>query len=113
MNNPEQPIKDLLQEPIHMKVEDTNLDFETAREIAREKAREISTDPMLLSWYKGETGEYYPKFDCGFLNKPAWIVYAQSRGGDITIDINDETYVFIFMSYDRPTSFYEKYLKTE
>jgi hypothetical protein len=45
---------------------------------------------MLLAWYQGKTGDYVHKTECGIGDKPAWIVYAESRGGDITIDINDE-----------------------
>ena len=53
---------------------------------------------MLLAWYDGKTGDYVPKTECGVGDKPAWIIYAESRGGDITIDINDEEYVFIYRS---------------
>ena len=36
-----------------------------------------------------KTGEGYPNIECGKGDKPAWVVYAESRGGDLTIDIND------------------------
>jgi hypothetical protein len=49
----------------------------------------------LLAWYQGKTGGYVPKTECGVGDKPAWIIYAESRGGDITLDINDEEYIFI------------------
>jgi len=29
-------------------------------------------------------------------DKPAWLVYAESRGGDLVIDINGESYVFVY-----------------
>jgi len=29
--------------------------------------------------------------------KSGWIVYAESRGGTIAIDINDEEYIFIYL----------------
>jgi hypothetical protein len=91
------PIKNFLTNPIHLRSE-KNLDFETAKELATQKARELGSDPMLLAWYQGKTGEYTPKTECGAGDKPAWIVYAQSRGGDITIDINNEEYIFIYRS---------------
>jgi hypothetical protein len=90
------PIKNFLTNPIHIKSESP--DFKTAKQIATQKAKELCSDPMLLAWYDGKTGDYIPKTECGVGDKPAWIVYAESRGGDITIDINDEEYVFIYKS---------------
>ncbi len=92
------PIKNFLKNPIQLKLEKEPLDFETAKQIADQKARNLCSDPMLLAWYQGKTGDYVPKTECGVGDKPAWIIYAESRGGDITIDINDEEYIFIYKS---------------
>jgi hypothetical protein len=91
-------IKTFLTNPIQLKSDKESLDFETAKQIANQKARDICSDPMLLAWYQGKTGDYVPKTECGVGDKPAWIIYAESRGGDITIDINDEEYIFIYKS---------------
>jgi len=91
------PTKNFLTNPVNL-TSDKDLDFETAKQIASQKAREIGSDPMLLAWYQGKTGEHTPKVECGAGDRPAWIIYAESRGGDITIDINDEEYVFIYKS---------------
>jgi hypothetical protein len=87
----------------HIKIssDDKGLDFVKAREIAKQKAKEFCADPMMLSWYQGSTGESYPSLECGRGDKPAWILYAESRGGDITIDINDSQYVFIYLCVTR------------
>ena len=53
---------------------------------------------MMLAWYEGKTGDYVPKTECDVGDKPAWVIYAESRGGDITIDINEEEYIFIYKS---------------
>jgi hypothetical protein len=84
----------------HIELKDDNpkLDFEAAKEVAKQKAEELGDDPMLLSWHQGETGESYPNLECGPGDKPAWITYAETRGGDLTIDINAGQYVFIFLS---------------
>ena len=84
----------------HIKIENDNLDldFSDAKDLAKQKAKETCADPMLLSGYLGKTGESYPNLECGPGDKPAWIVYAESRVGDLTIDINKEQYVFIFLS---------------
>ena len=92
-------IKTFLTNPIQLKSEKKSLDFETAKQIADQKASDLCSDPMMLAWYQGKTGDYVPKTECGIGDRPAWIIYAESRGGDITIDINDEEYIFIYKSY--------------
>jgi len=83
---------------IELKSDKPDLDFEAAKDLAKQKAEEICADPMLLSWYQGQTSESYPNLECGPGDKPAWIVYAESRGADLTIDINEGQYVFIYLS---------------
>ena len=91
-------IEDYPGQHINVAVDNPALDFEAAKDIAKQRAKEICDDPMLLSWYQGQTGESYPNLECGPGDKPARIVYAESRGGDITIDINQGLYVFIYLS---------------
>ena len=83
---------------IELRIENPNLDFEEAKDIAKQKAKETCADPMMLSWYQGKTGESYPNLECGPGDKPAWIIFAESRGGDLTVDINDGQFIFIFLS---------------
>jgi len=83
---------------IKIQVDQKNLSAEQAKDIAKAKAKELSKDPMLLSWYNGRNGEYFPKMDCGTWDKPVWIVFAESRGADIAININDGEYVFLYLS---------------
>jgi hypothetical protein len=91
-------IQDYPGKHIALKIDDPNLDFTKAKDLAKQKVKEICDDPMLLSWYQGKTGESYPNLECGPGDKPAWIVFAESRGGDLTIDINAGQYVFIYLS---------------
>jgi hypothetical protein len=83
---------------IKIRTDEKNLDFVTAKDIARQKARELAEDPMLLSWYNGKTGEYFPKLECGSWDKPVWIIFAESRGADIAVNINDGEYIFLYFS---------------
>ncbi len=83
---------------IELKSDSPDLDFAQARDLAKQKAKAICADPMLLSWYQGKTGRSYPNLECGRADKPAWMVYAESRGGDLTIDINEGQFVFIYLS---------------
>jgi len=83
---------------IRLTVDRPNLDIVSATNLAREKARELSKDAMMLSWYCGKTGEYYPKTECGRTDRLPWIVFAEVRGADIAISINEGEYVFLFLS---------------
>ncbi len=50
-----------------LKIDNPDLDFAEAKDLAKQKAEETGADPMLLSWYQGETGESYPNLE--YLNR--------------------------------------------
>lgn len=90
------PLKrDMLRDPVHLRVAGA-LDFARARALADRRAEELAAEPMLLAWYNGGTGEFSPQVTCCRDAKPAWLTYAESRGGDLVIDINDEAFVFVY-----------------
>ena len=91
-------LKAFKENHIRLTVNNEELGIATATDLAKQKAKELSEDPMLLSWYCGKTGEYYPKTECGRSDKPPWIIFAESRGADIAIDINDGEYIFMYLS---------------
>jgi hypothetical protein len=91
--------KDMLVNPVSMHINET-LDFETARLVADQKAKEMANDPMMLGWYEAKSGKFSPNVECCSEHKPGWIVYAESRGANITIDINNEAYIFIYRDFD-------------
>ncbi len=95
---PSEQLKDFWGNNIKIQIDEKDLDFVKAKDIAIAKAKELATDPMLLSWYNGKTGEYFSKLDCGTWDKPVWIVFAESRGADIAIDINNGQYIFLYLS---------------
>ena len=88
--------KEMLRSPITISIPGETLTFVTAKAIADSKAKRISSGAMLLAWFDMKTGEVSPRVECCREDKPGWLVYAESRGGDIVIDINDEEYVFIY-----------------
>ena len=88
--------REMLRDPIDIDVTDTPLDFARARAIAGGRAREIAADPMLLAWYDRGAGRFSPQVTCCGGDKPSWLIYAESRGGDLVIDINREAYVFVY-----------------
>jgi len=92
--------RSFLVNPVDVTVEDPALGFSDARIIADQKAMELAQAPMLLGWYDSKRGRFSPDVACCSEEKPGWIVYAESRGGDLTIDINNEQYVFIYGDFD-------------
>jgi hypothetical protein len=88
--------REMLKAPIHLRVAEEPLDFFRARALADQRAAESGTEPMMLAWYNGGTGEFSPQVTCCGTDKPAWLIYAESRGGDLVIDINDEAFVFVY-----------------
>ncbi|MFO7708033.1 MAG: AF1514 family protein [Desulfobacterales bacterium] len=89
------------KERVSLRVAEAGLDFETATDLAKCKAREICAEAMLLSWSNAETGEYFPTVECGCSGRPAWVVYAEARGADLTIDVNDGRFIFMFLKLAR------------
>jgi hypothetical protein len=88
--------REMLKDPLDLRVDEPCLDFARAQALAVQRAREAAAEPILLAWYNRETGEFSPRVPCCRDDKPAWLIYAESRGGDLIIDINDEAYVFVF-----------------
>lgn len=90
-------LKEYPGDHIKLQIDDPDLDISSAMALAKQKAGERCNDPMLLSWYCGITGEFYPRFECGYRDKEPWVVFAEARGGNLTIDINGGEYIFIFL----------------
>ena len=88
--------REMLRNPIDIEVADAPLDFARARAIAEARARQEAADPMLLAWYDRDAGRFSPQVTCCGDNKPTWLIYAESRRGDLVIDINREAYVFVY-----------------
>jgi hypothetical protein len=89
--------RDMLKDPIDLEVADAALDFTRARALAEARARQEDPDPMLLAWYDRDAGAFSPQVTCCGDKQPAWLIYAESRGGDLVIDINQEAYVFVYL----------------
>ena len=90
-------ISDSRKEEIDLQIEGPDLEFVKAKAIVKKKAQAMYGETMLLSWHNALTGEYYPTYDCGGSDQPAWIVYAESRGANLTIRVNDGAFTFMFL----------------
>ncbi len=98
MTNCKHLTKEMLNHPVQMRVDDMRLNFCSAKAIADRKAHEMSSDPMLVAWFDRNGGKFSPDTICCDREKPSWLVYAESRGADISVDINDQDYVFVYKS---------------
>ena len=87
--------REMLKDPIEIQVAG-GLDFQQAKHLASHRAAEIGAEPMLLAWFDRTRGVFSPNLTCCREDKPSWLTYAESRGGDIVISINDLEYVFVF-----------------
>ena len=91
-----QPLKYMLINPLKIRTEHADLDLSAARTMADEKGRSLCPVPMLVSWYDATTGKSYPDTESRIAGKPGWLDYAESRRCDVTVDINDEQFVFVY-----------------
>jgi len=90
----------MLKNPIRIQVDNEALDFARAKQLADEAAKKVTADPMLLAWYNAKTGDFSPPVTCCGEDRPTWLIYAESRGGTICIDINEEEFVFVYRPFD-------------
>ncbi len=74
------------------------MSFSEARKLADEKAKSTLLDPMLLAWMDGKTGRFSPNVVCCDTKKPSWLIYAETRGAELSVNVNDLSYVFVYRS---------------
>lgn len=97
MTSCESPEAYMLPNPIFLNIDKKGLDFNNARMIAKSEAEKHYKDAMILSWFDKMESQYAPQnIECCSKGNPGWITYAKSMGGNLSIDINHEDYVFIF-----------------
>ena len=92
--------KEMLADAIKVKIDDRDLDFESAKREALKKANAVIASPTLMAWYEKRTGRYSPDVECCGEEKPSWMIYSESRGGDTVVDINEGEYVFMFADFE-------------
>jgi hypothetical protein len=80
---------------VRVSVEGVELDFEAASGLAKQAASHATREAMLLAWFDRRKGKECPEVpEC--MHKPGWIAYAESRGADMRVVVNDGEYVFLF-----------------
>lgn len=97
MRECEIPREGVLPVPVRLILEEPGLEFDRAREAARELARSYGTEAELLAWFDGKAGRYFPEAaECLEGTPPSWVQLAEAKGGNLTVDVNNGTYVFVF-----------------
>jgi len=82
-------------ETIQVFLDDADVDFDAARKACDVIARQKLKEPLLLAWYDGVKRAGHPDVhEC--TDKPGWMTYAENRGGELTIDVNNGMYVLIY-----------------
>ncbi len=79
----------------------TERDFATAREAAQAFAEERLGEVICMSWYDRAKDQESPAHasDChGSCEVPGYVEYAESRGAELTVVVDDGAYVFCFRS---------------
>lgn len=83
---------------LDLKIDDPGLDLASASAIAKNNARSINKNAMMLSYHSTKTGEFWPHFECGAGGgRPPWIVFAEARGYNLKIVINDGEFEFYYL----------------
>lgn len=77
---------------VDVRIEDYEFGFDRARELAESFASSFG-DAMMLSWCDHKSGKWHPVAEC--CGDKSWEVYANKRGSNLRITINDD-YVFMF-----------------
>ncbi|RPJ02024.1 MAG: hypothetical protein EHM36_12885 [Deltaproteobacteria bacterium] len=97
------PRQDMLPPTVvHLEIKDPSCDFECVMKAAKVKAESYDNAPRLLSWFDKKGGSFSPG-DCCVEGEPSWLAFAQAKGADLTIDVNNEDYIFVFrMSHGLP-----------
>lgn len=91
------PPREYAHEMVKLQSNTAPLDFVAAKTLAKAKALEINSDAMMLSYYNQKKEEGFPNYDCGGDGKPPWEVFAESRGCNLIIDVDDGDYLFFYL----------------
>ena len=98
----ENTLDPILGELLEITLDNVQLDFEAAKEQAKSHARQLHRNAMLLSWHDRRTDAFGPPVRCGADRRSPWVVWAASRGADLTVRVNGGIYVFYFLKSFRP-----------
>ncbi len=78
-------------------IQGRDIDFETARNLARILAEQDNEMATLVSWNDALRNQHSPQcLQCEIKGEPGWEVYGRNHQGRLRIGINDDAFVFIY-----------------
>lgn len=85
--------------PVAIESGNPSLDYAAARKLADEEAARRVIEPLLLAWYDRDldfespahTSECHERCDV-----PGYIEYAESRGAEVRVDVDQGRFVFCY-----------------
>ena len=87
-----------MEQPIHLTLPE-DVDFTEAEKAARKAARRAKGELSLVSYYDRARDKMSPESSAMCAGEKGYQVYAESRGADIRVIINDGRYDFYFMEF--------------
>lgn len=72
------------------------LDYAAAHILASALAEKAAGETMLVAWFDGKNKVGYPEVQECTGDRPGWLAYAESRGGNLEVNVNGGEYIFVF-----------------
>jgi len=103
MEECEIPTKYTLPDPVFpIRLGEPGPDFKLAQRTATKLAQYYHSSARLLGWFDRTAELYFPNYfgPCA-PGKPSWVEYAKLHGASLTVDINNQDYVFVYQIPDK------------
>lgn len=81
---------------IAVSIQGVALDYAAAHILAGALAEKASGETMLVAWFDGKNKVGYPEVQECTGDKPGWLAYAESHGGNLEVNVNGGEFIFIF-----------------
>lgn len=81
---------------IDITIQGVPLDYAAAHALADVLSKKAARDAMLVAWFDGKNNVGYPQVQECTGDKPGWLAYAESHGGNLGVNINGGEFVFVF-----------------
>jgi len=77
-------------------IQGTSINYTIARAAAQPLAEKASGEAMLIAWFDAKHKTGHPDVEECTGDKPGWLAYAESHGGNLAVNINGGEFIFIF-----------------
>lgn len=81
---------------IDITLQDKPLDYSSARAVAQPLAEKAAGETMLVAWFDAKNNAGHPDVQECTGDKPGWLAYAESHGGNLLVNINGGEFIFVF-----------------